>query len=83
MASSLAALALAGCGGGGGGDTTAAAPATAEETTPALTKEELITQGDAICAEVNAAVGTVVASEAESSTRSRRRPTSTAAWSNG
>ena len=62
----LAALALAGCG-GGGGDTTAAATVETTETTPTLTKEELITQGDAICAEVNAAVGTVNAGEAEAS----------------
>ncbi len=54
----LAALAIAGCGGGGGGDSTAAAPAETTETTAALSKEELIAQGDAICAEVNAAVGT-------------------------
>ena len=35
------------------------------EEAPSLSKEELIQQGDAICAEVNAAVGTVNASEAE------------------
>lgn len=54
----LVALAIAGCGGGGGDDSTAA---TAPEITEvaALSKEELIAQGDAICAEVNAAVGTV------------------------
>ena len=57
----LAALALAGCG-GGGDDTT---ETTATETTAALTKAELISQGDAICGEVNAAVGAVGASEAE------------------
>lgn len=57
----LAALALAGCG-GGGDDTT---ETTATETTTALTKAELISQGDAICGEVNAAVGAVGASEAE------------------
>jgi hypothetical protein len=52
------ALAIAGCGGGGGGEstTTSAPPAT---TTAALSKAELISQGDGICAEVNAAVGTV------------------------
>jgi hypothetical protein len=52
------ALAIAGCGGGGGDESTAAAPVETTETT-ALSKEELIAQGDAICAEVNAAVGTV------------------------
>jgi hypothetical protein len=54
----LGALALAGCGGGGGEETTSAKPATTESA-PSLTKAELISQGDAICAEVNAAVGSV------------------------
>jgi hypothetical protein len=58
----LAAL-VAGCGGGGG--STESAPTTTEATTTALTKAALIEQGDAICAEVNAAVGTVGASSAE------------------
>jgi hypothetical protein len=52
----LLAFLVAGCGGGGGDDSTAVA--TAEATEPAaLAKAELISQGDAICAEVNAAVG--------------------------
>jgi hypothetical protein len=51
---------LAGCG-GSGDETTESAPATTAETT-ALTQEELLERGDAICAEVNAAVGTVGAS---------------------
>ncbi len=61
-----AALLIAGCGGGGGSDssestaTTVAAPA-------ALSKAELIEQGDAICAEVNAAVGSVGSSSTENS----------------
>lgn len=59
----VVALAIAGCG-GGGSDSTATTAATTEATT-ALTKAELIEQGDAICAEVNAAVGTVGASSAE------------------
>jgi hypothetical protein len=59
-------LALAGCGGGGDEETTAA-PATTTESPSKLSKQELIAQGDAICAEVNAAVGTVDASEAEGS----------------
>lgn len=50
-------LAFAGCGGGDDDDTTAAPAATTEAA--ALSKEELVAQGDAICAEVNAAVGTV------------------------
>jgi hypothetical protein len=60
----IVALAIAGCG-GGGGDSTASAPVATEATTTALSKAELIEQGDAICAEVNAAVGTVGASSAE------------------
>jgi hypothetical protein len=63
----LAALVLGGCG-GGGGETTSAPATTAEEPTQ-LSKAELIKQGDAICAEVNAAVGTVEASEAETSSQ--------------
>jgi hypothetical protein len=51
----LLAVLIAGCGGGGGEDSTAASAETTEAT--ALSKAELIEQGDAICAEVNAAVG--------------------------
>lgn len=50
----LAALVIAGCGGGDETETTATP--TVEEPT-ALSKDELIEEGDAICAEVNAAVG--------------------------
>lgn len=50
----LVALVAAGCGGGDSTETTAAT--TTEEAAP-LTKAELISQGDAVCAEVNAAVG--------------------------
>jgi hypothetical protein len=62
----VAALLIVGCGGGGGEDssestaTTVAAP-------KALSKAELIEQGDAICAEVNAAVGSVGSSSTENS----------------
>jgi hypothetical protein len=69
VAAPAAALALAGCGGGGGGETTASAPVTTTEATPSLSKAELISQGDAICAEVNAAVGTLGASEAGSASQ--------------
>jgi hypothetical protein len=62
IAAVLAAMALTGCGGGGGETTAAIKPATTE-TAPALTKAELIAQGDGICGEVNAAVGSVAASE--------------------
>jgi hypothetical protein len=60
----IVAALLAGC--GGGSDSTESTPTTTATTT-ALTKAELIEQGDAICAEVNAAVGTVGESSAESS----------------
>jgi hypothetical protein len=56
----LTVLAVAGC--GGGDDETETATPTVEEPT-ALSKEELIEQGDAICAEVNAALGALGASE--------------------
>ncbi len=58
----LLALVVAGCG-GGGDDTTESAPTTVEITP--LTKAELISQGDAICGETNAAIGALGASEAE------------------
>ena len=64
LALPVAALAIAGCG-GSGDDSAATTAATTEATTTALTKAEVIEQGDAICAEVNAAVGTVGASSAE------------------
>lgn len=60
----VVALAIAGCGGGSGGDSTAAAPVETTEAI-ALSKEELIAQGDGICAEVNAAVGTVDSTSSE------------------
>lgn len=62
----MLALLIAGCGGGGGSNssesiaTTTAAPI-------ALSKAELIEQGDAICAEVNAAVGSVASNSTENS----------------
>jgi hypothetical protein len=59
----VAALLVAGCGGGGDGSTESTTVPTA--ITTALSKAQLIEQGDAICAEVNAAVGTVGASSAE------------------
>lgn len=61
----VAALAV-GC--GGGSDSTESTP-TATATTAALTKAQLIEQGDAICAEVNVAVGSAEGS-AESTTAS-------------
>jgi hypothetical protein len=55
--------ALAGCG-GGGDDTTESTAATTTEAA-SLAKADLIAQGDAICAEVNAAVGSAGAVETE------------------
>ena len=52
----LAALLVAGCG-GGDDETTESTAATTTEEPATLSKEELIEEGDAICAEVNAAVG--------------------------
>lgn len=60
----VAALLIVGCGGGGDDESTESTAVTTAAPT-ALTKDELIDQGDAICAEVNAAVGTVGASSAE------------------
>lgn len=59
----LVALGIAGCGGGDDDETTAAPTTTSAEAPAALSKEELIAQGDGICAEVNAAVGTVGTTE--------------------
>lgn len=57
----LAVLAIAGCGGGGGGgaDSSESTAAATDGSASALTKAELIEQGDAICAKVNATVATV------------------------
>lgn len=55
LLAALAAFAIAGCG-GGDDEPTETTPVTTEEP-QTLTKAELIEQGDAICAEVNAAVG--------------------------
>lgn len=57
VALALAIPVLAGC--GGGDDDAGEAPTATTEAPTALSKEELVAQADAICAEVNAAVGTV------------------------
>lgn len=62
LLAALMAFAVAGC--GGGGDETETTTPTVEEPV-ALTKDELIEQGDGICAEVNAAVGALTSSETE------------------
>lgn len=62
LLTALTALVVAGC--GGGGDETETTTPTVEEPA-ALTKDELIEQGDGVCAEVNAAVGALSSSESE------------------
>jgi hypothetical protein len=64
LVTALTALALAGC--GGGGDDSTATTATVAAPAP-LSKADLIAQGDAICGEVNAAVGSLGSSESEAS----------------
>ncbi len=49
---------MAGCGSGDDGDSTAAAPPERTQP-PVLSKEEMITQSNAVCAEVNAAIGAI------------------------
>jgi hypothetical protein len=66
LALSVAAVVVAGCGGGGGSDSSEST-ATTTAAPRALSKAELIEQGDAICAEVNAAVGSVGSSSTENS----------------
>lgn len=59
----LLALAFVGC---GGGDDEPSEPVAAETSEPAaLSKQELLAQGDAICAEVNAAIGTIGSTSTE------------------
>jgi len=62
----VAALLIAGCGGGGSSDSSEST-ATTTSAPAALSRAELIVQGDAICAEVNAAVGSVASSSTENS----------------
>lgn len=62
----LLAVLIAGCGGGGGGGGESTAAASVETTESlALSKEELLAQGDAICAEVNAAIGSAGSTSAD------------------
>jgi hypothetical protein len=61
-------LVVSGCGGGGSSTTTAKKPPK-EETVAKLSKGQFISQGDAICAEVNTAVGSVSESAAETSSQ--------------
>ncbi len=58
-----------GCGGGGSSSSTAAKQKPKEETVAKLSKGQFISQGDAICAEVNTAIGSVQESAAEASSQ--------------
>jgi hypothetical protein len=61
---------LAGCGGGGGDSTAGQATAPAQTAaTPTLSKEEYIAQANAICAEVNAAIGTVASTTSDAASQ--------------
>ena len=60
----VVALVVAGCGGGGSSSTTTTT-AKKKTTAPKLSKAGFISQGDAICAEVNTAVGSTEESAAE------------------
>jgi len=64
----LLALLASGCGGGGSSSTTTAKKPKAEEK-PQLSKAAFISQGDAVCGEVNTAIGSVGESAAESTSQ--------------
>ena len=64
----VVALVVAGCGGGGSSSTTTTT-AKKKPAAPKLSKAGFISQGDAICAEVNTAVGSTEESAAEASVR--------------
>jgi hypothetical protein len=61
-------LVASGCGGGGSSSTTTAHKPK-PETVPKLSKAQFISQGDAICAEVNTAIGAVGESPAEATSQ--------------
>lgn len=61
----MAVLLIAGCGGGGSDESTETTAVKTAATT-VLSKAELIEQGDAICAEVNAAIGSDETNSSES-----------------
>jgi hypothetical protein len=62
-------LVASGCGGGGSSSDITVRKQPKEETVSKLSKGQFISQGDAICAEVNTAVGSVQESAAESSSQ--------------
>ncbi len=74
LLSSLAVIALgiglAACGGGDDEETPAPTATTTPEETATITQDELIRQGDVICAEANSALGAIEASTADETTTS-------------
>lgn len=68
LALALIALVVSGCGGGGSSSTTTAKKPKVEEKAK-LSKAAFISQGDAICAEVNTAIGSVGESAAEATSQ--------------
>jgi len=58
------ALLASGCGGGGSESSTTTTPEPKAEEKPTLSKADFIREGDAICAEVNTAIGAIEESEA-------------------
>jgi hypothetical protein len=62
---------ISACGGGDDEETPApTATTTTTEETVALTKDDLISQGDDVCAEANAALGSIASSTADDTTKS-------------
>lgn len=64
------ALGVSACGGGGDDENPAPTATTGATESVALTTANLISQGDAICAEVNAAIGAISLSTADETTKS-------------
>lgn len=65
---------LLACGGGDDGEgTTATTTETTTASAPSLSREEIIAQGDAICAEVNAAIGGLEATDVSPATKMSQR----------
>lgn len=60
------------CGGGDDEETPAPVTATTTEETVTITTEDLISQGDAICAEANSALGSIEASTADDTTKANQ-----------
>ena len=70
LATAALGVGIAACGGDDGGDEPAPVTTTTTEETVALTQQDLIDQGDEICAEANSALGSIEASTADETTKS-------------